>query len=299
MIAEGEPFAVVIPTRNRPAQLHRLLDSLSEQTLSDYHVVIVDQSDDVDADLEQRVERDDRLHLVKDEGRGASRARNVGWRAVGADWIAYLDDDCIPEPDWIDALAGEIGSNPDADLIMGNVDARNAPGGDYLPVAVFPVTAPQVLKGRFTRPWRVAYSVAVAIRRSALDRVGGWDERFGPGAVDYPASDDMDLNYRLLRSGGSAYLTPRLRAFHDQWRTSDQVLQLYAGYSRAWGGLAMKQLRTGDPLGAILFAAGRMRGVARLVLGAAVNRSPLRLRLAIAEFRGFAAGLVRGFGQTW
>ena len=50
---------------------------------------------------------------------------------------------------------------------------------------------------------------------------------------------------------------------------------------------------------ALLFAAGRMRGVARLVLAAAVHRSPLRLRLAIAEFRGFAAGLVRGFGQTW
>ena len=136
MIAEGEPFAVVIPTRNRPAQLHRLLDSLAEQTLREYHVVIVDQSDDVDAELERRADHDARLHLVRDEGRGASRARNVGWQAVAADWIAYLDDDCIPERDWIAALASEIGSNPDADLIMGNVDARNAPGGDYLPVAV-------------------------------------------------------------------------------------------------------------------------------------------------------------------
>ena len=299
MIAEGEPFAVVVPTRNRPEQLHRLLDSLSQQTRTGYHVVVVDQSDHADPQLEQRVQRDDRLHLVRDDGRGASRARNVGWRAVGADWIAYLDDDCIPESDWVEALAGEIGSNRDADLIMGNVDARNAPADDYLPVAVFPVASPQLVSGRFTRPWRVAYSVAMAIRRSTLERIGGWDERFGPGAADYPASDDMDLNYRLLRSGGSAYLTPRLRAVHDQWRTSDDLVELYGGYSRAWGGLVVKQLRGRDPLGALLFTAGRMRGIARLVLGAVRSRSGFRLRLAGAELRGFAAGVLRGLGQSW
>jgi GT2 family glycosyltransferase len=299
VIAEGEPFAVVIPTRNRPAQLHRLLDALSQQTLTDYDVVVVDQSDAVDPSLKERVEGSDRLHLVHDEGRGASHARNVGWRTVGADWIAYLDDDCIPEPDWVAALAGEIGSDPSAELIMGDVAAHEAPAGDYLPVAVFPVDRPRVVRGRFSRPWRVAYSVAMAIRRSALDRLGGWDERFGPGSPDYPASDDMDLNYRLLRSGGSAYLTPRLRAFHDQWRTSDDLLELYQGYSRAWGGLVMKALRTGDPAGAALFAAGRMRGIARLVLGAATGRSRLRLRMASAELRGFVAGLVRGLRQSW
>jgi GT2 family glycosyltransferase len=299
VIAEGEPFAVVIPTRNRPAQLHRLLDSLADQTLTDYDVVIVDQSDAVDPALEQRVERHDRLHLVHDEGRGASRARNVGWRAVGADWIAYLDDDCIPEAAWAAALHAEIRADRAVEMIMGDVGANDAPADDYLPVAVFPVPTAQVVSGRFIRPWRVGYSVAMAIRRSALDKLGGWDERFGPGCVDYPASDDMDLNYRLLRSGGSAYLTPRMRAVHDQWRTSSDLLALYGGYSRAWGGLVAKQLRTRDPLGAALFTAGRLRGIARLLVGAAAGRSRFRLRLALAELKGFGAGLVRGVGQAW
>ena len=299
MIAEGEPFAVVVPTRNRPAQLHRLLDSLAEQTLTDYDVLIVDQSDTSDAALVERVEGHDRLHLVRDEGRGASRARNVGWRAVGADWIAYLDDDCIPEADWAAALQAEIRDDPAAEMIMGHVGANDAPAVDYLPVAVFPVESVQVLSGRFIRPWRVGYSVAMAIRRSALDGLGGWDERFGPGSVDYPASDDMDLNYRLLRAGGSAYLTPRLRAVHDQWRSSDDLLALYGGYSRAWGGLVAKALRTRDPLGAALFTAGRLRGIARLLVGAATDRSRFRLQLALAELKGFGAGLVRGVGQAW
>ncbi len=299
MIADGEPFAVVVPTRNRPAQLHRLLDSLSHQTRTDYHVVVVDQSDSVAADLKERVAKNERLHLVEDQGRGASRARNVGCRSVGADWVAYLDDDCVPEPDWAEALAAAISSEPAAEMIMGDIGARDAPAGDYMPVAVFPVTHPHLVSGRFTRPWRVGYSAAMAIRRSALERLGGWDERFGPGAADFPASDDMDLNYRLMRAGGSAYLTPRLRAFHDQWRTSDDLLDLYGGYSRAWGGLVMKQLRTGDPLGAALCAAGRLRGIGRLLVGAVAERSRLRLRLAMAELAGFATGLARAFGQAW
>ena len=299
MIADGEPFAVVVPTRNRPAQLHRLLDSLARQTHTGYHVVVVDQSDRDDPDLSRRAAQDEHLHLLQDQGRGASRARNLGWRAVGADWVAYLDDDCIPEPDWAAALAEEISSDPDAEMIMGDVAARAAPADDYMPVAVFPVPSPKIVSGRFTRPWRVGYSVAMAIRRSALERLHGWDERFGPGAPDFPASDDMDLNYRLMRSGGAVYLTPRLRAFHDQWRTSDELLDLYGGYSRAWGGLVMKQLRTGDPVGAALCAAGRLRGIGRLLVGAVAERSRLRLRLAVAEFTGFADGLKRAFGLTW
>ena len=299
MIADGEPFAVVVPTRNRAAQLQRLLDSLSGQTYTDYDVVIVDQSDVVDPALERRVAEHDHLHLVHDHGRGASRARNVGWRHVGADWVAYLDDDCIPEPDWAATLATELASDPEADMIMGDVSARHSPGGDYLPVAVFPVTEPQLLSGRFIRPWRVSYSVAVAIRSSALERLEGWDERFGPGSQDYPASDDMDLNYRLMRSGGSAYLTPRLRASHDQWRTSSELVDLYGGYSRAWGGLVAKLLRTRDPLGALFLASGRIRGIGKGFISAMTSRSRFRFRLTLAELGGFARGLGKGLGQRW
>ena len=299
MIARGEPFAVVVPTRNRAAQLDRLLDSLAQQTQKDFDVVVVDQSDEPDASLARRAEDEPRLHVLRDDGRGASRARNVGWRAVGSDWIAYLDDDCIPEADWVAALRAELASEPAAQLITGDVGAHNAPGGDYLPVAVFPVSEERILKGRLVRPWRVGYSLAMAIRRATLAELGGWDERFGPGVPEYPASDDMDLNYRLLRSGGAAYLTPRLRASHDQWRTSEELVRLYSGYSRAWGGLVAKLVRTGDPIGALLLTGGRVRGLVRRFGSAVTGRSRFRLRFAAAETRGFLTGLARGLRQSW
>ena len=168
-----------------------------------------------------------------------------------------------------------------------------------LPVAVFPVAEPKVVRGRFVRPWRIAYGVAMVIRRSTAKDLGGWDERFGPGVPDYPASDDMDFNYRLMRSGGSVYLTPRLRASHDQWRTSDELVSLYSGYSRAWGGFVAKLVRTRDPLGALFLTAGRVRGIGKGLLGAALGRSRFRFRLAVTELTGFAAGLGKGLRHRW
>jgi glycosyltransferase involved in cell wall biosynthesis len=298
MIAEGELFAVVVPTRNRGGLIGGLLNALDRQTDRDFHVVVVDQSDVLDPALERRAAASDRFHVISDSGKGASRARNVGLRSVGASWIAYVDDDCVPEPEWAERLRAELLSHPEADAVFGEITADQPPGGDYQPVARFPVSEARLLRGRFTRPWRVGYSVSMAIRRSTIEELGGWDERFGPG-TSFPASDDMDLNLRLMRAGGSAYLTPRLRVAHEQWRTGQEVLDLYGGYCHAWGGLAAKQLRTGDPLGAMLLSAGRIRGIWKLVLGAVRSRSRYHLTLALTELKGFVRGLAAGLRRSW
>ena len=64
----------------------------------------MDQSDDDDAWLAERDRTDARLTVIRDDERGLSRARNVGWQRAEADWLVYLDDDCIPEPGWLEAL---------------------------------------------------------------------------------------------------------------------------------------------------------------------------------------------------
>jgi GT2 family glycosyltransferase len=297
VIAEGDLFAVALATRNRPAAIMGLLDTLERQRGS-FEVVIVDQSDPPDTELEARVSASPRLHLVRDEGVGLARARNVGWRSIGATWIAFLDDDTPPDPDWAERLREELEADPDADMVSGTVALRGAADGDYGGLGAFVVEEPQVVSGRWTRPWRVAGGIAT-IRRSTIERLGGWDERFGAGSPDFPASEDMDFNYRLTRSGGSVYLTPRVRVGHEQWRAGHQVLEVYAAYNRAWGGMVVKQLRTGDPLGAALLTAGRLRGIWKIVKSAARSRSSARLGLARAELAGFLRGARTALRRSW
>ena len=297
MIADGQLLAVALATRNRPAAIKNVLDALERQQES-FEVVIVDQSDPVDAELEARVSASPSLHLIQDDGAGLARARNLGWRSVGATWIAFLDDDTPPEPDWARSLREELEARPDVDMVSGTVTLVGSVDGDYPGLGAFIVERPEVVSGRWTRPWRVAGGIST-IRRSAIERLGGWDERFGAGSADFPGSEDMDFNYRLTRSGGSVYLTPRVRVGHDQWRAGHEVLDVYAAYNRAWGGLIVKQLRTGDPLGAAMLAAGRLRGILRIVKSAIESRSSSRLGLARAELRGFLRGVRTGLRRSW
>ena len=289
MLAEGDLFAVVVATRNRPAAVMRLLDALERQSDRDFHVLIVDQSDASDAEVDQRLAGSERLHVVRDDGRGTARARNLGWRSVGSTWVAFLDDDTPPDPDWAESLRSELGAHPDVDMVSGPVAAERSDDDGVPALGGFAVEAPQVLSGRYVRPWRVAGGICT-VRRATVEQLGGWDERLGPGTPEFLACEDMDFNYRLTRAGGSVYLTPRVRVSHDQWRTGDEVLDLYAAYNRAWGGVVMKHLKTGDPVGAIRLAAGRLRGIWR------IRRSR---QLARAELGGFVRGTARGLRYSW
>jgi GT2 family glycosyltransferase len=289
MIGDGDLFAVVVATRNRPAAVMRLLDALERQPERDFQVMIVDQSDPVDTGVEKRVNASGRLHLIRDEGMGTARARNLGWRNLGATWVSFLDDDTPPEPDWAASLREELVGHPYVDMVSGPVAAERADDDGFPALGGFAVEEPQLLAGRYVRPWRVAGGICT-VRRATLERIGGWDERLGPGTAEFLACEDMDFNYRLTRSGGRVYLTPRVRVSHDQWRSSDEVLALYAAYNRAWGGVVSKHLKTGDPVGAARLAAGRLRGIWR------VRRSR---RLARAELGGFLRGTARGLRQSW
>lgn len=296
----GEPtFTVVIATRNRAEQVLKTLDALDRQTGNDFDVVIVDQSDSLDKGLESRVEQNPRLDLIRDHGRGLSRARNLGWRAVGSDWVVFLDDDCVPEQSWAEELARVFAERADISFVAGHVAEREVPQGDYLRVSVFEVAEERVSEGRWTKPWAIGLGVCMAVRRSMIGRLGGFDERLGTGSAEFPASDDMDFNYRFLQAGGRAYATPKVRAFHDQWRTTAELPALYRGYMLGWSAFAAKTLRRGNVLGGVWLWWAGVNDVIRMLASALRRRSRLRLRVALAKFRGLATGTVKGLARSW
>jgi hypothetical protein len=141
--------------------------------------------------------------------------------------------------------------------------------------------------------------VLFAVRCGVARRLGGWDERLGPGVARFPAADDMDFNHRLLRSGATARLSPRVRALHRQWRSPEELVVLDRGYLRAWAGFAAKQARTGHPLAAAWLWGWGLVDVADMAKSAIGRRSRLRARLAAAKLRGLAEGSVAGLGRRW
>ena len=292
-MTEGSgPFTVVVCTRDRPRQLAETLAALERQTRRDFEVMVVDQGD---APVLERPG----VRVIADSGRGLSRARNAGIAAATSDWIAFVDDDCLTDPDWAEELAREIQEHPDSWLVSGHVGERATPGGEYLRVSVFEVEAARTLAGRRVRPWDIGLGVCFAVRRDVVEQLGGFDERLGAGAPDFPAADDMDFNYRLLAAGGSARVTPRVRSFHDQWRTPAELAPLYRGYMKAWAAFAMKHLRTGDVRGGLWLWSLGFRDFARMLASSLRRRSLLRLRVAGAKLRGLVEGTLKGLLRSW
>jgi GT2 family glycosyltransferase len=285
--------AVVVCTRDRPVQLARVLEAVQPQAAdAGFEVLVVDQSAHPYSGAAG-------VRVIADRGTGLSRARNLAARATDARWLAFVDDDCRPAPGWAKALAAELTAEPPVAMVCPDVEAGPMPAGDYVEVTTFPVRRRVLRRGRRLHPGRIGFGACTVVRREVALELRGWDERLGPGAPDFPAADDMDFNYRLLRAGHAALLAPGPRVVHDQWRKAAELPGLHAGYLAAWCGFACKHLKTGDVRGGLWLLTIAAVDVVDMLASALRQRSVLRLRIASAKLRGLVTGTARGLARSW
>jgi glycosyltransferase involved in cell wall biosynthesis len=191
----SEPVAsVVLPTRGRAAYLEVALDSLAAQDLTEpWELIVVDDgSTDGTRDL---LERSGVRTIRFDPPRGLNAARNAGIEAATADLIAFTDDDVHAPPGWLAALVDGARRHPDADAFGGPIHAhfegrglrgcgREDPPLTTLDLGPSDTTAEYV------------WGVNMAVRRSAVERIGRFDETIHGGG------DEQEWTERLQAAGG-------------------------------------------------------------------------------------------------
>ncbi len=207
-------FSVVVCTRNRPALLERNLAGVRRLDYPRFEVLVVDSAPP-DRRGEEVARRFDAEYIAVPI-RGVSRARNCGARASRGEIIAYLDDDAVPEPDWLSRLAPEF-QDPRVMAVSGAI----------LPLRV--ETEAEVLfekMGGFSvggRRWEVDLShpfwfgltnfaglgneANMAFRRQAFEVWPGFDERLGRGTVLGTGEGPYAL-FSLVRRGYRVIHTP-------------------------------------------------------------------------------------------
>ena len=247
---QGAPLPhilVVIPTRNRPTDLRRCLESLASVAYPSWELLIVDQSDGDDS--RQMAERyRDRLppltHYRMPEC-GLCRARNVGLRRAGTGIVAYIDDDCTVSTAWLTDVAAAFHRHPATTLIFGSVHATPHQWRElFVPVVTF--EEERVVIGSFKHAdWGMGASMYLWPARSPNRH--RFDVHLGPG-TRWPAADDRDYAYRVIRSGEPLVVTPAIRVCHHGARSlrDTEARELFRGYARADGAMDMKMIRCGD-----------------------------------------------------
>src|SRR3954454_2457577 len=182
-----EQCSVVVPTIGRPS-LDVLLDALAAASgPRPAELILVDDRPSGEA------LRPDRpglppVRVVRTGGGGPARARNLGWRTARTEWIAFLDDDVVPDADWYERLAADLADLPPD--VAGSQGRVRVP----LPADRRATDWERGTAGLGTSSWITA---ALAYRRAALAAVGGFDERF-PRAF----REDSDLALRVMDAGG-------------------------------------------------------------------------------------------------
>lgn len=197
-------ITVVVATHNRAHLLPWLLAGLADQGAP--VIVVDDASTDATADVLRRAG----IATVRlPVNAGPAAARNAGWRLATTDLVAFIDDDCRPEPGWVAALAAAMAG---ADVVQGrtiadpDTAARRGPWSHTVEI------------GRMTGSFETCN---IAYRRATLELLGGFDERYRTG-------EDVDLGCRAVAAGARVTFAPSAVVRHDVSRSSwiDHVRRL-------------------------------------------------------------------------
>ena len=95
-------FSIIIPTKDRPEALFHCLESFTRLDYPDWELIVVnDGGAESFANLPERLLEILPITLVDQEASGPAAARNYGASLASGDYLAFTDDDCRVEPDWL------------------------------------------------------------------------------------------------------------------------------------------------------------------------------------------------------
>ena len=261
-------FDLIVATVDRTDELRELFDSLDRQTHRSFRVLVVDQNEDdsIVPLLRDRAFETARLRSA----RGLSRARNAALAAVGADLVAFPDDDCVYPDDLLARVAQRFAAQPELDGLTGR-------GGTTPPW--------QRDAAILTRDnlWNRAVSYTMFLRVDLISRVGDFDEQLGLGSgFPWSSGEETDYLIRALDAGARIEYDPELLVEHAPNRRELRAIGARDGASV---GYLLRKHRYPRSVLARMFA--RPVGGALLAIA---RRDSQSAHFHVATFRGRLAG---------
>lgn len=215
-------ISIIIPTYNRKQAVLKTANCLLKQDYprQKYEIIIVDDgSTDETYEMLKRIKD---IRVFRQNNKGPAAARNLGIKKAKYDLIAFTDDDCLPQKNWLKKIAGYYKKHP---------GLAGVGGIAYTPLKMIkPLTHHALplndaklnaLKFRFPPTCNVSY------KKHTIIKAGMFHENF-----DAPTTEDVDLfirvskigevifdrNLAMLHSAGKSTVRKQIKRFKDYYR---------------------------------------------------------------------------------
>jgi glycosyltransferase involved in cell wall biosynthesis len=237
----GPEVTVVVPTRRRPRALRDCLLGVSRQKLerSLFEVVVVDDGGQDAAEVAEELREALPVRaLVHARRRGPGAARNAGAAAARGRFIAFIDDDCVPDQEWLGALLASLRRAPGA-LVGGRV-VNALPDNPYSTTTqlIDTYVRDSYAQGRGREPFFTANSMALSAERFA--ELGGFDT-----SIPSRTAEDKDFCDRVRSRGYEMVFVPDSIVRHSHSLVFLTFLRQHYDYGRGILTFRLMRLRRG------------------------------------------------------
>ncbi len=204
-------YSIIVPVYNRPDEVDELLESLSNQTLKDFEVIIVeDGSVKPCKDVCDKYAGILALHYYAKENSGPGQSRNYGVERAKGEYVIILDSDVVLPTGYLKAIDDELRQNPSE--AFGGPDAAHESftpvqkAISYSMTSFFTTGGIRGGKAKLDKFYPRSFNMG--IRRDIYLKLGGFSKmRFG---------EDIDFSYRIVEAGFKPRLLPEAWVWHKR-----------------------------------------------------------------------------------
>ncbi|MBE9037121.1 glycosyltransferase [aff. Roholtiella sp. LEGE 12411] len=232
-------ISAIICTHNRDIYLGAAIDSLLVQDFAaEFEVVVVDNgSGDRTREVVKQRAGDSRLKYIFEPTIGLSVARNTGARVARGNILAYLDDDAIASPGWLQVLYFAYQDNSQLAIAGGKVTLL-WPQGIQQPRWLSPGLAgnlgaydlgDSIIK--IEQPGLTPRGLNYSIRRSFLEEIGGFDPQLGRVGKNLLSNEELQMTEFALQRGWQVVYLPKALVAHN---VAPERLQRSWFLNRGW-----------------------------------------------------------------
>jgi len=208
------PVSVIVVSHGRPGLLRRCLTGIGQLCHRNFEVVVI--ADTPGTRSVEEMGWKARVKLRRFDAANISAARNAGLAQAAGELVAFIDDDAVPEPGWLDHLTQPF-HDPNVSATGGYVIGRNGISLQWRARAVNQLGETLALETPSDAPFEPSpppgfvpktEGTNCAFRRDVLARLGGFDPAFRYYL------DETDVNLRLAAAGGRTVIVPRALVHH-------------------------------------------------------------------------------------